>query len=1404
MYTLLKRLTISHAFLVLSVFLNPVYAIQVYVSVDKTTVVEGGEVTLTIEFVEEAGDYDSVDSQSCSVGLDFASGSIVGTASPDLDLDRKPTAFPRFESQGVLGSSSQVNLQYSTVGNDGVEIPETFQPAPVLVPDPFGVGEPCNISNSFSFPVITIEDDGNDVHDLTAELQVTQNEVAEGMGDTGNAVQFVYSLAGGAPPDSNCLTVNTTIHLANGTASAVLGLDYELGSQFSSSGSSGSISASFGSGSSPGYVIPVNLNILQGIPGDGDKTIELFATHFVNPNPPGSAPNSCPLIGDNPQKIILTIKDSVKDELSASISSLVTTVDEGVGSIDVANAIFNKTTGSVLGAECKAQVDLRVLSGGTAISGVDFSIDNAIIDLSSPNTPFTVSFLPGTAGDGDKTIILGAELIDKSSVDCEVESTIPEQFTITIKDTPARDLTGMLNINPTTVQESSAGNIPIGSLSFALPTSELADTHCVATAEVKVVGGTAATGTDFNFEPVTVSLATGENNASAPLNLDILSGAAGDGDKTIELEATFTSLGANGSNSCPLASATPQRQTITIVDSPLRDLSGTLSINPTTVQESSAGTILPIGSLSFTLPTGELADAHCVATAEVKVVGGTAAIGTDFNFEMVTVSLAAGANSASAPLSLDILSGAAGDGDKTIELEATFTSSGANGSNSCPLASATPQRKMITITDSPVKTLNGFIRQTREVVQEAASGSVDVGELVFELASGVQPDANCRATAKVELTGNGNAQAGVDFTFETVVLDFGNGDPGTKKQAIPFTVLAGNPGDGDKTVELKASFTSLGGVSSNSCPFDAYSAIKTVTITDDPYSPLAFNVSLDKEPVEGETVNVVVDFAEAVARSRSLAARSIDSCQVSATWTQTGTATEADYRFAALTTLTYSAAAPQIKIPLELLADDVIEADETFGLSLKLSTEGATESCLIETNDTQVITPVTLRDTTDATVATKTKEPEAVLDSSCEALEQRQRNGVVLTGDDKSFYDAQCADRNDPEIGRVVSRNFEPEEVVSQSRAVILGADRQLNNIRARLDKLRTNQNTRGFDAAGTSFNVQGARIPGAALALSGSAGDMEESELLSNSRWGVFANGEYAFGEKKHGGSDLNVASGERKFDFNSTGVTLGADYRFPSEKYFAGAALGYKKFDADFTTQEGETNNKGYNLSFYGTYLISDKSYLDALVSFGRNQIDSRRPVNNDGTGGIVDMSTFAIGNPGANEVALSIGGGYEFNQGEWTMSPYGRVDYTHGTIDAYTERASHPSATSSMFRINEQNIDSLTSTVGIKATRVISTSSGVFRPHASIEWKHEFKDRSAISGSSTYLSGTGSGLGVSGNFSEENTDGIDKDYFNATVGVSVVFPKGRSGYLNLESRFGDDQIKDTAVKAGFRWEF
>jgi hypothetical protein len=67
-------------------------------------------------------------------------------------------------------------------------------------------------------------------------------------------------------------------------------------------------------------------------------------------------------------------------------------------------------------------------------------------------------------------------------------------------------------------------------------------------------------------------------------------------------------------------------------------------------------------------------------------------------------------------------------------------------------------------------------------------------------------------------------------------------------------------------------------------------------------------------------------------------------------------------------------------------------------------------------------------------------------------------------------------------------------------------------------------------DISSASLNIQGATV--SVGLLGGAAGD-DENGLLENSRWGFFANGDYAFGNENRG-NDGAQKGGDRNFDFN------------------------------------------------------------------------------------------------------------------------------------------------------------------------------------------------------------------------------------------------------------------------------
>ena len=368
------------------------------------------------------------------------------------------------------------------------------------------------------------------------------------------------------------------------------------------------------------------------------------------------------------------------------------------------------------------------------------------------------------------------------------------------------------------------------------------------------------------------------------------------------------------------------------------------------------------------------------------------------------------------------------------------------------------------------------------------------------------------------------------------------------------------------------------------------------------------------------------------------------------------------------------------------------------------------------------------------------------------------------------------------------------EEVAAQGTAAVQSSKRHLANVNARIGNLRK-------------------------FAVGGASGDDEESELLGSSRWGFFTNGNYNGGDRAQtvgvpgsgglGDASIEVVQGERAFDFDGQDLSFGVDYRFPNEKMILGTALGYNKQDSDFKTQYGYTNLEGYNLSAYGTYLPSDKMYFDGLISIGNSSVDASRPVPvfDSRINAVLDDEGRAFADTDAQLFSVSLGGGYEFTMGALSITPYTRLDYSKTDIDGYTETvldnggSSDRDSRGMALSVQDQSIDSLLGTLGIKTSYPISSSGGVFIPQASIELNHQFRNDDRFIEAT--LPAAGGINSVTANPNTQTSE-IDRNYLKLGLGVSAVFPKGRSGYLLVESLQGNDDLSDTAIKAGFRLEF
>jgi len=347
------------------------------------------------------------------------------------------------------------------------------------------------------------------------------------------------------------------------------------------------------------------------------------------------------------------------------------------------------------------------------------------------------------------------------------------------------------------------------------------------------------------------------------------------------------------------------------------------------------------------------------------------------------------------------------------------------------------------------------------------------------------------------------------------------------------------------------------------------------------------------------------------------------------------------------------------------------------------------------------------------------------------------------------------------------------------------------------------NANPNVYDIKNDKYlTINDANNPGTLLALATSDQSIDD-QLTSQSRLGLFINGEFTFGDK-------DATSREAGFDFNIFGITGGADYMI-SENFFLGIALNYSHNDIDLDSDGGELDSNGYSASIYGTYYL-DNFYFDGIVTLGWVDFDIDRNINYSilgADGNTVTINQTAIGDTHANMFSFSVGTGYQFNYEAFSFGPYGRLDFIRSDIDGYSEKiglkgqgvcdpVANPGCGLAL-RFNSQDITSLTTALGGQASYAWSTSIGVIQPQALFGWIHEYENDSRT---------------ISAFFVEDPspssdseirllTDNPDRNYFELGLGLSATFPHGISAFVYYETLLALRNVETHSFVVGFRGE-
>jgi uncharacterized protein YhjY with autotransporter beta-barrel domain len=391
------------------------------------------------------------------------------------------------------------------------------------------------------------------------------------------------------------------------------------------------------------------------------------------------------------------------------------------------------------------------------------------------------------------------------------------------------------------------------------------------------------------------------------------------------------------------------------------------------------------------------------------------------------------------------------------------------------------------------------------------------------------------------------------------------------------------------------------------------------------------------------------------------------------------------------------------------------------------------------------------------------------------------------------------------------------EELAVQGSMGTQFANGQLSNLAARLSALR-------FGAGGFSITNLYLLSPfdeprfaqnqaGASSGADTAAGEGRESF----SRWGGFLNGSFGYGTKQ-------PTPLEDAFDFDGSELTLGVDYRFPSNLVLGGI-LGFSKQAVDFDEAASAISVVDGNVDSEGTSLILfaflQSEHLSVSGSLGTQTLDYdivrniKYPSFNPDLG---STNSVANSHPSSDVTMATFSFGYAFGQRKLTVEPIFNLEYIDISVASFAEERSinrlSDAGESKRFDldISHQAIQSLDASVGARLQYVFTPGFGVIVPYLSLESHRELKDDARI-----IVAGYAAIQDIVGVSSfAVPTDVPARDYAIASLGLSAVLRGGRqrelggpiagglSAFVQLKSVRGRAYYDDRVVTGGFRYEF
>ncbi|MCB1552912.1 MAG: autotransporter domain-containing protein [Xanthomonadales bacterium] len=468
-------------------------------------------------------------------------------------------------------------------------------------------------------------------------------------------------------------------------------------------------------------------------------------------------------------------------------------------------------------------------------------------------------------------------------------------------------------------------------------------------------------------------------------------------------------------------------------------------------------------------------------------------------------------------------------------------------------------------------------------------------------------------------------------------------------------------------------------------------------------------------------------------------------------------------------------------LPIQIVDDNVSEPDETVRIVLRPS------PCYALGPNTQF--DLLIRDDDDDPASLQDRLQVIINNTPDPLIASQLVNLAQLCATDRppqgSELDRRCQllrlALRDPQAARQLVdtlRGVVGEELSSQRRGFRMLAGGQMGAIARRLDAVRHGGGT-GLSLTDVSVEGVHAFLPAAAE---------EAGDDLLGSGWGLFASASIGDGRR----DTTSVESGYRS---DSQQLTLGFDRRIDAN-WVIGAALGRTEFEADLDGDSGDIDMDQTNALIYLSY-SAENGWVDGSFGFGNGELDQTRVARFEAVTDDESLSAVDIlrGSADTDLSFASVGAGYDFREGGFTIGPRLALEYAKLDIDAFAEQAVQGSDAFAV-ALDRQSIRSLLARMGLSASWTVSWSGGVLLPQIELHRVLQLEDEAeALTG--RFVNDTqGPGFSLP-------TSPIDDRYAEAAVSLSALFPHGISGFISYRRLFSLQDTEQDYWSLGLRIE-